>query len=111
MNNTAENVELEEDEGFEVEIEDSAEEAKEEPVKDETKEVEDDSESSDKEVDNYSERVQKRIDQLKFEYHEERRAKEAAAQLQEEAIKYAEQELAVVHPNLNLEISGVREEE
>lgn len=91
MNNTAENVEIEEDEGFEVEIEDSAEEVKEEPVKAETKEVEDDSESSDKEVDNYSERVQKRIDQLKFEYHEERRAKEAAAQLQEEAIKYAQQ--------------------
>lgn len=30
---------------------------------------------------------------------------------EEEAIKYAEQDLSVVHPNLNLEISGVREEE
>ena len=90
MSNAVENVEVEEDEGFEVEIEDTSEDeapAKEEPVKVEKAEAE----SSDEDVDKYSDRVQKRIDQLKYEYHEERRAKEAAAQLQEEAIKYAQQ--------------------
>ena len=93
MNNAVENVEVEEDEGFEVEIEDTSEDeapAKEEPVKAEKAEKAE-AESSDEDVDKYSDRVQKRIDQLKYEYHEERRAKEAAAQLQEEAIKYAQQ--------------------
>jgi|TARA_B100001939_G_C16903649_1_gene601210 hypothetical protein len=30
---------------------------------------------------------------------------------EEQALKAAEQDLSVVHPNLNLEISGIREEE
>lgn len=93
MSNAVENVEVEEDEGFEVEIEDTSEDetpAKEEPVKAEKAEKAE-AESSDEDVDKYSDRVQKRIDQLKYEYHEERRAKEAAAQLQEEAVKYAQQ--------------------
>ena len=45
----------------------------------------------DDEVKSYSEGVQKRIKQLKFEYHEERRAKEEAARLQDEALRYAQQ--------------------
>ena len=46
---------------------------------------------SDDEVEKYSEGVQKRIKQLKFEFHEERRAKEEAARMQEEALRYAQQ--------------------
>jgi hypothetical protein len=44
----------------------------------------------DDEVANYSDNVQKRFKQMKWEYHEERRAKEEAARLREEAVKYAQ---------------------
>ena len=50
-----------------------------------TTKVEDD----DDEAKNYSEKVQKRIKALKYDYHEERRAKEEASRLQEEALNYA----------------------
>ena len=45
----------------------------------------------DDEIENYNDNVQKRIKQLKFEFHEERRRKEEAARLQEEALRYAGQ--------------------
>ena len=43
----------------------------------------------DDEVSGYGENVQKRIKQLKYEFHEERRAKEEANRTREEAIEYA----------------------
>tara|TARA_Y100001951_G_scaffold104061_1_gene114547 strand:+ start:1067 stop:2020 length:954 start_codon:yes stop_codon:yes gene_type:complete len=46
--------------------------------------------SEDDEISNYGENVQKRIKQIKYEYHEERRAKEEAQRVREEAIAYAQ---------------------
>jgi len=47
-------------------------------------------ESSESEIENYSSRVKKRIDKLKYDYHEERRQREDAARLRDEAITYAQ---------------------
>ena len=44
----------------------------------------------DDEIKTHGDSAQKRIKQLKYEYHEERRAKDEATRLSEEAIKYAE---------------------
>jgi hypothetical protein len=49
-----------------------------------------DSEEFEAEVQNYSESAQKRIKQVGFKFHEERRAKETANRQTEEAIRYAE---------------------
>lgn len=46
----------------------------------------------DDEIASYSESVQKRIKKLKYEFHEERRAKEEAARLRDEAINFAQKE-------------------
>lgn len=46
-------------------------------------------EENDDEAKNYSDKVQKRIKALKYDYHEERRAKEEASRLREEALNYA----------------------
>ena len=82
-------VDSEEDDGFEIEVvDDTPEEDKGKPRRAEGAEPQ---VPSDDEVEKYSEGVQKRIKQLKFEFHEERRLKEEAARLQDEALRYAEQ--------------------
>ena len=77
-----------EDDGFEVEVvDDTPEQDKGKPRRAEGSEPQI---PSDDEIENYNDNVQKRIKQLKFEFHEERRAKEEAARLQDEALRYAE---------------------
>jgi hypothetical protein len=77
-----------EDDGFEVEVvDDTPEQDKGKPRRAEGSEPQI---PSDDEIENYNDNVQKRIKQLKFEFHEERRAKEEAGRLQDEALRYAE---------------------
>ena len=78
-----------EDDGFEIEVvDDTPEEDKGKPRRAEGVEPKI---PNDEEIENYNENVQKRIKQLRYEFHEERRAKEEAARLQDEALRYAEQ--------------------
>ncbi len=78
-----------EDDGFEVEVvDDTPEQDKGKPRRTDGSEPQI---PSDDEIENYNDNVQKRIKQLKFEFHEERRRKEEAARLQEEALRYAGQ--------------------
>jgi len=51
----------------------------------------DSDEIEDEELGQYSERVQKRLNKLKFDYHEERRQREAAERMREEAVSVAQQ--------------------
>ena len=44
------------------------------------------------EIDNVDEKVKKRINKLKYEYHEERRAKEAAQRLRDESVGFAKKQ-------------------
>ena len=48
-------------------------------------------EENDEELSDYSEKVRKRINKLKYEQHEAQRQREAAEQMREEAIRYAQQ--------------------
>ena len=98
MNDTAEKLEeniedtaevVENDEKFDIEIVDDTPEEDRVPKRKETSEADSDDENDD-EIKNYSEGVQKRISRLKYEFHEERRAKEEAKRMQDEAISYAE---------------------
>jgi hypothetical protein len=80
--------ELLDDSEFEIEIEDDTPEAdRNRPVRAEGSQPEI---PDDDEIGQYSENVQSRIKKLRYEYHEERRAKEEAARVREEAIRYAE---------------------
>lgn len=82
----SQDIELDDDSDFEIEIVDDVPED-EKPKRPEGKEAD---VPDDKELENYSERVQKRMKQLKFEYHEERRQREEAARLRDEAVRYAQ---------------------
>ena len=97
MNDTAEKIEeniedsneVVEQDDFEVEIIDDTPEEDRVPKRKETSESSSENDNEE-EIKNYSEGVQKRISKLKYEFHEERRAKEESNRLKEEAIKYAE---------------------
>ena len=76
------------DSGFELEIvDDTPEEDRNKPRRADGQEPDI---PEDDEIANYGENVQKRIKQLKYEFHEERRRKEEASRLQEEAVSYAQ---------------------
>lgn len=47
-------------------------------------------EADDEDLEDYSDKVKKRINKLKYDYHEERRAKEEAARMREEAVSVAQ---------------------
>lgn len=88
MNNTVGQAEEMEDQ-LELEIiDDTPQEDKDKPARSEDVDVQ---VPDDDEVSSYGENVQKRIKQLKYEFHEERRRKEEASRLQEEAVSYAKQ--------------------
>lgn len=82
-------VEFETEDDFEVEIQDDTpEQDRGKPRRPEGAEPD---LPDDDELENYSDGVKKRISKLKYEYHEERRAKEEALRIREEAVRYAEQ--------------------
>ena len=73
-------------EGLEVEIIDDTPEEDRRPKKAEDTTPEVDDEAVDKEISDYSKKAGERIAKIKYEYHEERRAKEAATRESKEAI-------------------------
>jgi hypothetical protein len=84
-------IELDGDDELEIEIQDDTPEP--DKGKPKAPEVETESKSAgadDDDLEGYSESVKKRINKLKFDQHAERRAKEEAVRLREEAISYAE---------------------
>jgi hypothetical protein len=81
---------IEEDDDFEVEIIDDTPE----PDRDKARRPDgaEPDVPEDDEIASYSESVQKRIKKLKYEFHEERRSKEEAARLRDEAVAFAQRE-------------------
>tara|TARA_R100001086_G_scaffold230659_1_gene151009 strand:- start:245 stop:1300 length:1056 start_codon:yes stop_codon:yes gene_type:complete len=78
-------------EDFDVEIiDDRPEDDRKTPRSDEQKQA--DQAEIEQEIDGIDERVKKRINKLKYEFHEERRAKEAAEKLREESVSFAKQQ-------------------
>jgi len=74
-------------EGLEVEVVDDTPKEDRRPPKAEDSSPDVDDETVDKEIADYSKRAGERIAKIKYEYHEERRAKEAATRESEEAVK------------------------
>tara|TARA_R100000544_G_scaffold1698_1_gene754 strand:- start:104 stop:1126 length:1023 start_codon:yes stop_codon:yes gene_type:complete len=74
-------------EELEVEVVDDTPEEDRRPKKAEDTSPEIDDDAVDKEIADYSKRAADRISKIKYEYHEERRAKEAASRESQEAIK------------------------
>ena len=72
---------------LEVEVIDDTPEEDRRPPKQETEDAPVDDDVIDKEIADYSKRAGDRINKIKYEYHEERRAKEAAVRESEEATK------------------------
>ena len=78
-------------EDFDVEIiDDRPEDDRKTPRSEEQKQA--DQAEIEQEIDGIDERVKKRINKLKYEFHEERRAKEAAEKLREESVSFAKQQ-------------------
>ena len=105
MNDTAEKLEeniqdsaevVENDENFDIESVDDTPEEDRVPKRKETSETDTDADNDD-EIKNYSEGVQKRISKLKYEFHEERRAKEEAKRLQIQGKRWDARTAAMVH--------------
>ena len=74
-------------EGLEVEVVDDTPEEDRRPAKAEDASPDVDDETVDKEISDYSKRAGERIAKIKYEYHEERRAKEAATRESAEAVQ------------------------
>ena len=74
-------------EGLEVEVVDDTPEEDRRPAKAEDTSPDVDDETVDKEISDYSKRAGERIAKIKYEYHEERRAKEAASRESAEAVQ------------------------
>lgn len=74
-------------EGLEVEVVDDTPEEDRRPAKAEDTSPDIDDETVDKEISDYSKRAGERIAKIKYEYHEERRAKEAASRESAEAVQ------------------------
>ena len=74
-------------EGLEVEVVDDTPEEDRRPAKAEDTSPDVDDETVDKEISDYSKRAGERIAKIKYEYHEERRAKEAATRESAEAVQ------------------------
>jgi hypothetical protein len=84
------------DDGFEIQVEDDVPPADKDPVTGKLraplpKKVVEELDNDD--LDEYSEKVKKRLGQMKKVWHDERRAKEAAAREKEEALKFAQTQM------------------
>ena len=92
-----------EDQGFEIEVVDDtpAPDQNRRPLKTEEAQAAEGDDDQELELDNYSDKVKKRINQLSHKYHDERRAKETILRQQEEALRYAQ---AVQAENERLQI-------